>query len=487
MSKIDLQSQIQQLLQSPGVYLFKDNKGEVLYVGKSVRLRDRVKSYYQVGNNLGPKTKRMIREIKKIDCIETESEIEALILEAELIKKHKPRYNTQWKDDKTYQFVKIENGKLRIEKGIRKMVKNRVWPWVTTSRQKDDLDALYFGPFPEGRTVKEVLKALRKIFPWCKYKSAQQKKRQKKPRLRSGQSFGGQARLRSPEGKANGGQVCLYYHLGLCPGICADKVSLRDYWKTIDQLVLFLLGKKKLVQRNIKKHMDKAAKMRDFEKAAYYRDLSQKIDYVTQNFRDSSEYLENPNLKQDLRRQEVEELLEKLRRVKMFEENHQKHPTGVEGFRIEGYDISNLGKDFTVGSRVVFVGGEPVKSEYRRYKIKTDKLPDDYTALEEVLTRRFNPPVSKKDNLPDLILIDGGKGQLSIARKVLVQKKLDLLVTGLAKQHETLIISIGTDRYQEVLLPQDSPALKLVMRVRDESHRFAKAYHKLLRRKSLQE
>lgn len=467
MAEQSLQQQIDNLPVAPGVYIFRDSDGEELYVGKSVRLRERVRSYFQTKADLGPRTSKMVGHIGKIDHIQTETELEALLLEADLIKRLKPEYNIQWRDDKRYKYIEVKNGKLETRNE-----REQAWPWVTTSRRQENPDSLYFGPFPEGRTVNRVLKTLRKIFPWCKYKDADALKRV---------SSTGSEQARP----------CFYYHINQCPGICAGKISLQEYWEIIDDLVEFLSGNKDNLIEKYQAAMRKASKEENFERAARFRDKLRNLEYITQQFRESSEYIENPNLIQDVRAEEIRALERALNQ-------HMKHPmfhvTSSQSFRVEGYDISNISADHTTAARVVFTDGEPDKSEYRRYKIKLKNTPDDVAAIREVLSRRFKgisgtDAINRVSNLPDLILIDGGKGQVSAALEVLAKKNLagSIPVIGLAKKEEALIIpsdgNIQPPRLDVVELPPNSPALQLLQRVRDEAHRFAQGYHRYLRRK----
>ncbi|MCA9392062.1 GIY-YIG nuclease family protein [candidate division WWE3 bacterium] len=449
----NLQKKIDKLPLSPGVYIYRDAKGRILYVGKSVRIRDRVKSYFANYDRLLPKTAQLVLLIRDIEHIVTESEIEALLLEASLIKKHKPFYNTIGKDDKTYVYIKIQNAKYRRRRGITKTVAEDRWPFVTTSRKTDDKDAIYFGPFPQGNTVRNLLKAMRRIFPWCKYSSRQQLKR--------------------------AGKACFYSHINLCPGICDDSFGLKDYWHEIDRLLLFLEGKRSQVQKQLINKMNSASKIQDYESAAGFRDTLVQIDYITQNFRGSGAYLENPNLIDDVRANEITELFDVLGLPLT------KDPLQIV---IEGYDISNLGKENTVASRVTFLGGEPFKQLYRRYKIKRNKLPDDFAAMQEVIRRR----IKSEDAMPDLILIDGGKGQVAAVSQVLQKFEVTVPYFGLAKRVETIIQPKDYDQivdeesdYNEILLAKDSAARKLIQRVRDEAHRFAQRYHKKLRAERL--
>ena len=424
----------------PGVYIFKDHSGEVLYVGKSVRLRDRVRSYFSNLNSLGPRTSQLVAQIDSIEHVATESEIEALLLEAEYIKQYQPPFNSQGKDDKSFQYIKVQNAAFRQRHGIRRVIKEQRWPWVSTTRDRKDDDALYFGPYPAGGTVRKLLRTLRKIFPWCRYRSRAQWQRNQKP--------------------------CFNSQIDLCPGICTEQIDLKEYWQIIDRLTQFLQGKKKSILNQFTQKMQQAAQKQDFETATHYRDLIQRMEYVTQGFHDSADYLQNPNLREDLRVEEIERL---------FRIINLRVPANPLDVRIEGYDISNLGRENTVGSRVVFIGGDPVKSLYRRYRIQHETTPDDYAAMQEVIHRRFK----RDESRPTLVLIDGGKGQLAKVMETLVAMGLLIPCVGLAKQHETLIVK-RKSAFEEIQIPRDDPALKLIQRIRDEAHRFALHYHRLL-------
>ena len=424
----------------PGVYIFRDQQNKVLYVGKAINLKNRVRSYFQKGLELGPKTTLMVSKIKKIEHIVVESEIEALLLESDLIKRLKPKYNVQLKDDKAYKYIKI--GPLRgyPSRGVTP-------PKVTTSRLATDRDARYFGPFPEGKTVNQVLRTLRRIFPFRDCSVAKFKRYQK---------------LRRP---------CLYGDLKLCPAPCVGRISPKDYQKIILQLKRFLSGKSKLVVQGLKKEMKAYSKAKEFEKAALVRDRIKNYEYVSQSFRPASEYLEHPNLLEDQRRKELEGLSQIVNRKPACRQGRSL----VE--RIEAYDISNISGKQATGSLVVFTNGEPSKKDYRRFKIKTVTQADDVGMIKEVLMRQFKKP----QKLPDLILVDGGKPQVGAVNEVLKEYGLDIPVLGLAKRFEEVVKS----DLSVVRLQKDSPALHLLQRIRDEAHRFALSYHQKLRLEGL--
>lgn len=361
-------------------------------------------------SSLGQKT-------SSLEHIPVESEFEALLLEVLLIKKFKPKYNIRLKDDKSSLYIKITKEEFP-----------RVYPARKTEGG--------FGPFPRAKTVRSVLKILRRIFP---YRSC--KKLPKKP--------------------------CLYLELKLCPGICVNQ-SEKDkssYKKTISRLKSLLEQKSKKVIRGLKKEMKESAKKENFSLAAKLRDKIFQIEYLLQKHHLPDEYLENPNLFFDIRQKELVEL-GKILKIK----------TKIK--RIEGFDISNISGTKATGGMVVFRDGEADKSLYRRFRIRLFKTPDDVAMIKEMILRRFKHP---EWEFPNLIIIDGGKGQVSGTIEVLNHLGLKIPVTGLVKKIETLIVP-KKNGFTEVNLPKDSQALNLLKRIRDEAHRFAKAYHLKLRR-----
>ena len=454
----------------PGIYIFRDQQGSALYVGKAINLKNRVRSYFKKEFDLGPKTALMVSKIKKIEHIVVESEIEALLLESDLIKRLKPKYNVQLKDDKAYKYISISKTKnhpsfAKATEGAPRSSKSEVgqksktslkvkaarpedYAKILTTRKSEGRD-VYFGPFPEGGTVNQVLRTLRRIFPFRDCSEAKFKRYQKL------------------------GRPCLYGDLKLCPAPCVGRISSEDYKKIIKQLKMFLSGKRKGLVRELEREMKKASKEKDFEKAAALRDRIRNLEYVTQSFRQASEYLEHPDLLEDKIQKELEGL---------------KGIVGLESLeRIEAYDISNISGKYAAGSLVTFINGEPSKRDYRRFKIKTVDQADDVGMIKETLRRRLARLVKQMDadssfsEVPDLILIDGGKAQVSAANEVLKEYGLDIPVLGLAKRFEEVVKS----DLSVVRLQKDSPALHLLQRIRDEAHRFAVSYHRKLRSKSV--
>lgn len=413
----NLKNQIKKLPPDPGVYLFWDSKREILYIGKAISIKKRVSSYF-VKENLGPKTDKLVSQIADVTFIKVFSEFEALLLEAELIKKHKPFFNIQAKDDKSPLYIKITNEEI---------------PLITVTRREKKVRGVYLkGPFPSAKTTRDVLKIIRKIFPYCHHKNP------KKP--------------------------CLYVHLGLCPYPYESQIEKEKYRQNVEKIKKLLSGKNKALIRDLTKQMHEASKNLRFEEAAEIKSKIGKLQYILTTFHTPREFLERPTLVDDLNLTRLKDLQEKLDLPKIPK-------------RIECYDISNLGGKLATGSMAVFENGRPQKSEYRRFRIKFKKTPDDYDMLKETLARRF-----KNDwPHPDLIIIDGGRGQLNAALSILSKYKLNMPIASLAKRLEEIFVPA---KVSPVSLSKDSPARQLAQAIRDEAHRFAIAYHRLLRSKN---
>lgn len=405
----------------PGVYIYQDASGRILYVGKAIDLYSRVSSYFS--NNVNAKTSMLVDNIVDVETIVVESELEALILEANLIKTYLPPFNVRLTDDKDYLYIAITK---------------EDFPKVITAR-KSDLKTVkkYWGPFPSSRTVKTTLKSLRRVFPWCS----------------------------NPPKKA--GDVvrpCFYYHLKLCPGACVGLITKIDYQKIINRFSKFMDGRKNELIGELVKEMTHASKEQRFEDAAYFKKIIEGVQYLTQSNR-TELYLENPNFLE----QEIKQSLETLKK----DLNLNKLPE-----RIECFDISNiLGKEST-GSMVVLTNGEIDKSQYRKFKIKISGKPNDVAMMREMIARRLK----RKDwSMPDLIIVDGGKPQVNGAKLEIDNSGLEIPLFGLAKRMEWLYSPEG-----EVLkLPRKSISLKLIQKLRDEAHRFAITYHRKLHRNAI--
>lgn len=403
-------------------------------MGKAINLKNRVRSYFQSRKSLGAKTTLLVQKTTDFEWIPVETELEALLLEAALIKKHLPFFNTRAKDDKHPLYIKITTGE--------------EFPKITTSRREEEKGATYFGPFPKSSTVRRVLSLLRKIFPYC-----------------------AQERI--------GKRPCFYSHLGLCnpcPAFVVKQKGKRrqelsqTYQENIKKLISVLEGKSKKVVRLLEKEMAQMAKKEEFEKATRVREQLRALAYLTSPYNPATAYIENPNLLEDQREEETSQLFVLLEdRLRL-----NKPPR-----RIECFDASHIAGESPTVAMVTFVNGEPEKSLYRRFKIRR-KDKDDLALLEEALARRF---AHRGWGIPDLLVLDGGKGQVRVAQKVLKKKRLKIPVIGFAKQFDNIFIPKKEGFL--ILRPKDLPALRLLQRVRDEAHRFARAYHHLLQAKKL--
>lgn len=417
------------------MYRFLQNDGKILYVGKAKDLRSRVSSYFTSKSLLGEKTRILVSKIKKIEITEVDSEIESLLLEAFLIKKFQPKYNIRMTDGKSYPLIQI--------------TLSETYPAVLFARKPEDKSSIYFGPYPSSGSVKMVLKLLRKAFPYVSVRN-------------------------------HAKRVCLYHHLGLCP--CPqvfDSEELRKmYKKQIRQIIAILEGNSRKILKDLEKERDSLIKQERFEDAQIVQKQLASLSYITQPFRQAFEYDVNPNLTSDLRRKEVDELASAL----------QLGGVNVTSLsKIECYDISNIQGTNATGSMVVFVNGEKDSNLYRKYKIRRESTPDDFASMEEVLSRRLR---HTEWEYPDLLVVDGGKGQVSAALKALAKYNQHIPIIGLAKREETIIIpkiangKSQMETFTEVSLSKDSPGLILLRRIRDEAHRFAITYHRKLRAKA---
>ena len=406
--------------------MFLDEAGEVIYVGKAKNIRKRVSSYFVKKSALGPKTQVLVSRIKKIQNVNVDSEIESLLLEANLIKKYNPRYNVRLTDGKNYYSAKITTGDLT--------------PKVLLVRKITDRKSKYFGPFPSSSDLKLVLKLIRRIFPY-------------------------QSVVNHPK------KYCLYYHLGLCPcpPMFGSKEQIRQYKRNIRHIIQFFQGETKKILKELEVERDELSRNEYFEKASQVQEKINKIKIITSPSHKPFEYQTNPNLRTDLRSRETNELLEILKKNGVNISKLQ---------RIECFDISNIGGAHATGSMVVFLNGEKDSSSYRRFQIKKPPkvIPNDFAMMKEVITRRLTHPEWGR---PDLIIVDGGKGQISSAKKAMSEQDKDIPIIGIAKREEILI----TADFKIIRLPRTSSALNLVKRIRDEAHRFAITYHKKLRSK----
>jgi len=547
MDPIQLEQQLKALPTNPGVYLFKDNEDKVIYIGKAIKLSNRIRSYFGAPSRLSAKIQQLVSKINSFEFIVTNSEQEALILECNLIKKYQPHYNVRLKDSKTFPYLKVNV--------------NEDWPGVYITRRVRNDGARYFGPFASAGSVRKTLRVVKKIFPFRSCTKSINDK-DKRP--------------------------CLNYYIHRCLGPCTGAVSKEEYQEVIEQVILFLEGKQELLLRELKQKMAEASRQLQFEKASIFRDQIRAIEkvieggkisitlkgeqdvialaqdngqalinvffirnnklvgrnqfimegvhgeehsqvmthFVKQYYASASHIpplilLQHPLdempvlsdwLKQqrggnvklqmpqrghkkqliDMVFEDAEKSLELVKAKQMNPEvilaalHELKDRLGLPKIplRIECYDISDIQGTLAVGSMVVFEKGLPKLTHYRRFRVKTISGADDYAMLREILRRRLKRGINSKDSwaiTPDLILIDGGKGQLNAALEVRKELGMDsLFMASLAKEYEKVFIP---DQVAPADIPRDSHALHILQRARDEAHRFAISYHQNLRSK----
>jgi excinuclease ABC subunit C len=421
----------------PGLYFMKDSRGTVLYIGKAKNLRSRAASYFQAGSDIissrGPRIAEMLAKVKTVDFIETKSEVDACLQEARLIKDVRPPYNADLTDDKTFPYLEIT---VRDE-----------YPGVYITR-KPQTNSRLFGPFANVGDLRGALVVLQKIF---KFRTC---------RLEISES----------DDKRHFFRPCILYSIKQCTAPCADYISKTDYRKISSDLIKFLNSKRTTVLKQFKKQMDETAASLDYEKAAMYRDRIRLIENLDKRG-DVGE-----DVQPEVFAIEPTEALEKLQQVL-----ESPNPIRV----IEGFDIAHISGSETVGSLVRFIDGRPFKAGYRRYKIKTVSGIDDYACLKEVLVRRFRHAAAGEELWPDLVLVDGGIGQLHAAQDAF--KELEVSppkLVALAKKEEIIYIAGSPDK-AGLKLPATNPAKKLLQYIRDEAHRFAQHYHHILRSKKM--
>lgn len=439
-----LETKLKSLPKEPGVYFHKNSAGEIIYIGKAAVLSNRVRQYFQKSRIRDPKTDALVEEIADTDWITVDSEIDALFLEAEMVRRYLPPYNILLRDDKSLSYVRID-------------IKSD-HPTVVMTRRPIDDGAEYFGPYINAFAVKKSLRLLRRIFPFAVKK----------------------------DDNAMGSRI--YEQIGLDPGVASGKTSLESYRKSLRNLMRYLRGDKQTIIKELQKNMLKAAKNQNFEDAARYRNqlislngLRKQIIFSDREFMD---------LSKDLGLYDLSQLL-----------GLDKPPK-----RIEGYDISHMSGTDTVASMVVFMSGMPDKASYRKFKMRTfagTKQPgnDDFAHMYEVITRRVSQKNIKQWGLPDIFLIDGGKGQLAVAQRALAENAIKKPCISLAKQYEQIVTQVDdplvdvnlkvardlgatvehTSGFMTISLPHSSHIVKLLQRVRDESHRFALSYHTTLK------
>lgn len=451
-----IDNKLQQLPDSPGCYIYRDKAGKVLYVGKARVLKNRVRNYFQQTGKLEPKIQLMVPMIHDIETVTTDSELEALLLETNLIKKYRPKYNKLMKDDKNYVWLLFET--------------KEDFPRIRIVREKK-LKGEYLGPYPNTLPLKRILAQLRKVFP---YRTCNRKIKQQSINIVNGKKV---INVESSDNKP-----CLYFYLGLCKAPCAGFTDKNTYRSNIHAIKRFMGSEKNDLINDFKKQMQVFASSKNFEAAASIRDKINDLNYISQRinineYTDESIFLKE---KQQRRQNSLFELAERLKEIDL-----QIH----EQFKIECYDISNIQGSNAVGAMVVFVDGRPARNLYRKFRIKTKDTPDDFEMMREVLRRRFNIDAKKQNDesfkiMPDLVIVDGGKGQLSAAYKILSEMNIDLPIVGLAKRFEELFLVEDKDGELDFVkrtLRSGSESKFLVQRIRDETHRFAITYHRKLR------
>lgn len=399
-----LASRIASLSEQPGVYLFTDAQHRVIYVGKAARLRARVSSYFRGPARLSPRIATLVPQIADVEVRPTATEAEALLLEAQLIKTHRPPYNVAFRDDKSYPMLKITR---------------EPFPRLLVTRRRLADGARYFGRYPDAGLMHEAVRFLRRVFP-----------------MRTCRTF-----PKTP---------CLEYHIGQCLAPCVGYISETDYQRIVEDLAAFLEGKRDALLRDLSRRMAQASAHRQYEQAARLRDQIQALTSVIAAKAKSA--TAGP--------------LEQLQTALSLP---------VLPRRIEAFDISNLFGQHAVGSMVTFVDGRPHRAHYRQFNIETVAGIDDYQMMQEVIRRRYAGSLAEQLPRPDLILVDGGKGQLGAALEALQAATLSIPTVGLAKQQEQLFVPGQRDPI--VLLPT-SPVLHLVQHVRDEAHRVAIRAHR---------
>ena len=419
----------------PGIYIFWA-KDKPIYVGKALNLKIRVSSYFR--NDLQPKTFLMIQKAQYLSYIKVISELEALLLEAKLIKLYKPTYNSSLKDDKSPLYIRITSD---------------FYPLLLTAR-KDQLklnSKIYFGPFTSSSSVRFVLKALRRIFPYADHKLGKKK--------------------------------CIYAHIGLCnpcpneieqiESLDIQKVLRRKYLRNINLIRRILSGNIDKVQKDLENKMNILSKNQKYEEAISIREALTKFNYIIEPTYSISEFLKNPNFTEDIQNQEINEL-------KLIVSKYLNIQSGLK--RIECYDIAHLAGTFPTASMVTFIGGQKEPSLYRHFRVKRAKSYDDLSALKEVILRRIKHFNSW--GKPDLIIVDGGKPQVSLFSQILESYKIPVM--GIAKRYEALVFpvkQINSLSFIEIRLKRGF-SRNLVLRLRDEAHRFARRYHHHLIQKS---
>jgi len=452
-SESELKITLSNLPFEPGCYLYRDDSGKVIYVGKAKNLKKRVSSYFHK-EHLDPHIGNLVKSITNIEYIVTDSELEAFILETNLIKKYMPYFNRDLKDDKNYIWIMID--------------RKEDFPRLQVVRTKKSKTAIYLGPYHHTMPVKRILKRLRKIYP---YRTCN--------RIIT-QSINSETN--KIEIKSSDTNPCLYFHLGLCQAPCAGLINSERYRKNITGINTFFTKGHNTLVKELLESMKKYSVNLDFEKAAELRNKIQDLEYIKQRVSVETEQTDEFDLDFEKNKKSIKAVEEIIHKISNGDLMYK------EKFKIECFDISNIQGTNAVGSMVVFVDGKPAKNLYRKFKIKTKTTPDDFAMMTEVLKRRFGHLGVKTDAsfsiLPDLLIVDGGKGQLSSAHRVLSDLGITIPLIGLAKKNEDIFMLNDNDgelEFTQRRLRYASDGYFLIQRIRDESHRFAINYHRKLR------
>lgn len=449
----ELQKTLANLPLEPGCYLYRDDSGNVIYVGKAKNLKKRISSYFHK-DLLDPHIVNLVRSIMNIEYIVTDSELEAFILETNLIKKYMPYFNRDLKDDKNYIWIMID--------------RKEDFPRLQVVRTKRSKSAIYLGPYHYTMPVRRILKRLRKIYPYRTCNRIIIETHNKE--------------TNKIEIKSSDSNPCLYYHLGLCQAPCAGLVNSNTYRKNINGINTFFTKGHNSLVKELVESMKKYSVNLEFEKAAELRNKIQDLEYIKQRVSVETELTDEFELNSKKNKKSINAVEEIIRKISTNDISYK------EGFKIECFDISNIQGTNAVGSMVVFIDGKPAKNLYRKFKIKTKTTPDDFAMMTEVLKRRFKHTEINSDDsfsiLPDLLIVDGGKGQLSSAHKVLTDLRIAIPLIGLAKKNEDIFMlkdNNGELEFRQRRLRYASDGYFLLQRIRDESHRFAINYHRKLR------
>jgi len=428
---MSLKDKVRTFPDAPGVYLMKDAKGVVIYIGKAKSLRKRVQSYLYPEKDQRPKIPFMIAQVNDVEYVEAESEVDALLMEARLIRDVQPKFNTELKDSKTFPYIEI---RWRTD-----------FPGVYFTRYCDRKTSRYFGPFTDAKALRQAIQMMQRVF---KFRTCE-------------------LEISASDEKRRYNRPCLLHAIDSCTAPCADLIDKEDYRRNLDMFIRFLEGKRSRILKQLTDLMAGAADALQYEKAARYRDQIKALESLSRR----GEFGEFPEVTLGPIINPKDGMADLQERLAL-----QEPPRTIEGI-----DIASISGREAVGSVVTFVDGIPFKPGYRRFKIKTVQAVDDYRMIREVVRRRYTRMRDEEETFPNVILIDGGKGHLRSAAAELRALGVSFTVLlALAKKEEVLHVH---GREDAAHLPRRSGALRILQHVRDEAHRFAQHYHHILRKK----